>query len=414
MRPAGREWYIGIDLGIRWTQVSCYHPGLPEPETKSTAAGEGMYRIPTALCKSRRTGQWCFGEEASRMAESGEGGYVDYLLPRALKQETVLLEQEYLAEDLLQIFLWKAVRMALPEQGIKAVTKCVFTVKEITDGLVSLLMGILGKLGLSRSQVAIQDYRESFYAYAVSQDPELWGYDVMLYSCHGDEIWQKRLSCNRKTRPMVAAVEEKCLGKLPEKVREWDAAFAGILRKSMAKKIVSSVYLVGSGFEGDWMEESLQVVCQGKRAFQGKNLYTKGACYAGMFMQHREEAEVFYFCEYKMMEHIYIKTARGDGEGIYFLVEAGDNCHQVEKSFRILTEGDAFLDIWIQGLDGKGARAQRLKLPGLAVSRARRNRLEAALWREEGRLLLKLQDIGWGALQPGTGLEWEFEIGKGP
>ncbi len=412
MRLAGGEWYIGIDMGIRWTQVSCYHPGLPEPETKSAVAGEEAYRIPTALCRCKKTGRWCFGEEASRLAESGEGGYVDYLLPRALKQETVLLDQEYLAEDLLQIFLWRVIRMALPEQGIKAVTKCVLALKEMTEELASLLLRILEKLGLQGSQVVVQDYRESFYAYAVSQKQELWGYDVMLYSCQGDEIWQKRLTCNRKTRPMVAFVEEQRLGKLPEKVKDWDAAFAGLLRESMAKKIVSSVYLVGSGFEGDWMEESLKVICQGKRAFQGKNLYTKGACYAGVFQQHREEAEAFYFCEYKMMEHIYLKVAYGDEERIYFLVEAGDSCFQVGKEFRILTEGEACLDLWVQGLDGKKARALRLNLPGLSAARARRNRLAATLWREGGKLFLRLKDIGWGSMQPGTGLEWEFEIGS--
>ena len=73
----------------------------------------------------------------------------------------------------------------------------------------------------------------------------MWNYDVMLYSCEEDEIWQKRLVCNRKTRPKVAVVEESCLGKLPEEVKEWDAAFARLLRQTMAKKIVSAVYLTG-------------------------------------------------------------------------------------------------------------------------------------------------------------------------
>ncbi len=410
MRPAGGEWYLGIDLGIRWTQVSCYHAGLPEPETKGTAAGGDSCRIPTAVCKRKRTGQWCIGESASMLAEAGEGMYADYLLPRAWKQEAILLDQEYQARDLLQIFLWKVIQMALPEKGVKAVTKCVFTVENITEGLVGMLLEVAGKLGFMDCQVVIQDRRESFYAYAVCQDPALWSYDVVLYSCEGDEIWQKRLACDRKTRPKVASVEEKYLGKLPEEVKEWDRAFAQILRESMAKKIVSSVYLIGSGFEGNWMEESLKVVCQGKRAFQGKNLYTKGACYAGMLMEHREEAETVYFCEYKMIEHIFLKVTCRDEEKAFFLVEAGDNRHQVGKQFRILTEQDDFLDVWVQGLDGKGARIERLKLPGLQASKYRQNRLAVACWMEGEAVRLRIEDIGWGELQKGTGMEWEFEI----
>ncbi len=93
------------------------------------------------------------------------------------------------------------------------------------------------------------------------------------------------------------------------------------------------------------------------------------------------------------------------------LVEAGDNCHQVAKSFRILTEKEAFLDLWIQALDGRGARIERLNLPGLENAKSRRNRLEVSLWLEGDAAIVKIKDIGWGDLQPGTGLDWEFEIG---
>ena len=110
MRPLGGEWYIGIDLGVRWTQVSCYYPGLPEPETKSTVAGKEMYRIPTALCRQKKTGRWCFGEEAGRLAESGEGYYAADLLKRAFQKETVTLDREYAAEDLLGVFFRKLLR----------------------------------------------------------------------------------------------------------------------------------------------------------------------------------------------------------------------------------------------------------------------------------------------------------------
>ena len=112
-----------------------------------------------------------------------------------------------------------------------------------------------------------------------------------------------------------------------------------------------------------------------------------------------------------MTEHIFLKITSGDEEGVYFLVEAGDNCHQVAKSFRILTEKEAFLDLWLQGLDGRGARIERLNLPGLENAKSRRNRLEVSLWLEGDAAIVKIKDIGWGELQPGTGLDWEFEIG---
>ena len=317
MKPAAGEWYIGIELGNRWTQVSCYHQGMTEPETRSTVAGTELYRIPTAICKRKLTGKWCFGEEASRLAETGEGMYAEYLLHKALKRETVFLDKEYQAEDLLFVFLRKALRIALPAKGASAVKRCVFSIKEVTDAMVLLLQNMAEKLGFSEEQLIIQDHRESFYAYAVCQEQELWQYDVLLYSCSGEEIWQKRLISSRKTKPRVTEVEEVCLGKLPEDVSQWDMAFARMLQDSMSGRIVSSVYLIGSGFEGDWMKESLQVICRGKRAFQGKNLYTKGACYAGMLEVHQEEAQTVYFCgtyfnqSFQRRQRVFLPFVRG-------------------------------------------------------------------------------------------------------
>ncbi|MEY8516958.1 DUF5716 family protein [Lachnospiraceae bacterium 29-84] len=411
MRPSGGEWYIGIEIGNRWTQVSCYYPGLEEPEAKSTVAGTEIYRIPTALCRHKKTGIWHFGEEANRLAEVGEGVYVDYLMARALKQEEILLDQEYRAVDLFQIFLRKVIRMALPKGGIQAVTTFTFTLKAVTDEIVDLLRYISKNLGIADDQLTIQDYRESFYAFAVCQEPELWQYDVALFSYNGDEIWQKRLSFFRNTKPKVATVEERCLGRLPEEVGGWDAAFAQLVRKALAGKIVSTVYLIGSGFEGGWMKESLQAVCQGRRAFQGKSLYTKGACYSGALESRLEESETVYFCEYKRKEHILIKVSYGDKEEFFPLVEAGSNRHQVEKEFRMILEGEAAIDLWVYPLGEQEPRHKRLELTGLKVSGSRRCRLFVSLYRGGGdRLLLKVQDIGWGEIQPGTGLEWEYEI----
>lgn len=412
MKPAEGEWYIGIETDSRWTQVSCYHRNLAEPETKSTVAGTELYRIPTAICKRKLTGQWCFGEEATRLAKRGEGFYVDNLLNRALQQEAVQLDKEYQAEDLFLVFLRKVLRIALPARGTEAVTKCVFSLEKVTEELTGLFQKLAPRLGLGKEQLVIQDNRESFYAYAVCQKPELWQYDVMLFSNSSQGLLQQNLSCNRNTKPRIATVEETFLGDLPEEMEKRDQAFAKIVQDAMAGKIVSSVYLIGSGFEGNWMKESLQVVCRGRRAFQGKNLYTKGACYAGMLAVHQEEAETVYFCDYKVKEHIFIKVTQGDGTCFYPLVEAGSNHHQIEKELRIILEGEALLELWMQQPGSREARIESLELPGLMVSDHRRCRLSLSLGAGEGsKILLKIRDLGWGELHPGTGQEWEYEIG---
>lgn len=412
MRPTAGEWYIGIELGNSWTQVSCYHQNLAEPETISTVTGTELYQIPTAICKRKSTGKWCFGEEASRMAESGEGVYVEYLLDKALKKEKVFLDREYQARDLLLVFLKKVLRIALPSKGVEVVTKCVFSLREVTNELVALLRDMSMKLGIQKEQLVIQDHRESFYAYAVCQEPALWQYDVLLFSCSGEEIWLKHLLCNKRTKPKIAEVEEVCLGKLPENVREWDISFSRMVQDAMSGRIVSAIYLIGSGFEGNWMKESLQIICRGRRAFQGKNLYTKGACYAGMLATHQEQAETVYFCEYKIQEHILLKVTKGDKTYFYPLLEAGCNQHQIGKQLRILLEGEPALELWVQRPGSQEARIESLELTELPMEDAGRCRLALSLYTgEEGKILLNMRDIGWGQLSPGSGKEWEYEIG---
>lgn len=411
MRPRKKEWYIGIEAGRQWTQVSCYHAGLKDPETKSTLAGSELYQIPTAICKRKQSGQWCFGEEGRRLAESGEGYYAGDLLKRALQKETVTLDREYAAEDLLGVFFRKLLRLVLPMEGIGAVTKCVFSLEKVTEESVVFLRQFAGNLGFSEEQVQIQDHCESFYAYVVSQEPSLWKQQVVLLEEEGDGVLCRLFSCNRKTEPMIAEVGEAFLGKLPEEEEQRDQKFAEMVNTVLTGRLVTAAYLIGSGFEGDWMKHSLQLICRNRRAFQGKNLYTKGACYAGMLQVHKEDAETVYFCDYKVRENIMLKAVRGDVEFFYPLVEAGSNRHQINKELRILLEGEPTLEIWIQEPGSKEARIVSMELAGLADTQQRRSRLALAIsCGEDGQILLKVQDLGWGLMRPRKEQEWEFEI----
>ncbi len=411
MKPTKEEWYIGIEAGRQWTQISCYHAGLAEPETKSTLAGTEVYQIPTAICKRKHGGQWCFGEEGRRLAESGEGYYAADLLKRALHKEIVTLDRDYAAQDLLGVFFRKLLRLAVPPKGVRAVTKCVFSLEEVTEEAVLFLQQFVKKLGFTESQVQIQDHRESFYAYVVSQDPSLWKHQVLLFEEEGKGVYCRLFSCNPKTSPMIAQVAEAFMGKLPEDERKRDIEFSLIVKKALAGRIVTAAYLIGSGFEGGWMDESLQLICRNRRAFQGKNLYTKGACYAGMLLHHKEEAKTVYFCDYKVRENIMLKAVKGDAEFFFPLIEAGSNRHQVKKDLRILLEGEPVLELWMQQPGSREARIESLELSGLSPDGNERSRLSFHIsGTEGGSLLLKVRELGWGKIQPAKGLEWQFEI----
>lgn len=399
------EWYVGIELGYKWTMVSFYTAGMKAPETKGLVAGSQSYRIPTALCKKRGISQWYLSEQP-------EGIYIEHLLEKAIKGEIVEAEDSYEARELLMVFLRKVMRMVLPGKGTAAVTRCVFTVEQLSTEIVELILGCATELGLKPEQVLVQDNKESFYAYAVCQKKELWMYDVALFSCVEGEVTYWNMSHDKKTIPQISKVTEEYLGELPEEGDERDLEFAKMLEKTLNGRIVSSVYLIGDGFDGGWMKTSLQVVCRGHRAFQGKNLYTKGACYAGVLDAHSAKMETIYFCDYKTYKNVFLKSSYQEKEYMYPLVEAGKNRHQIYKKCAVLLEGEPSLDIWIQSPGKKEAVIESMELQGLKPAEERGCRLELQI---EGRvqkgLQLRVKDIGLGEILPGSNQEWEYEIG---
>lgn len=412
MNSKEEEWYIGIELGSRFTMASYYRSQMKEPETKSPVAGAQTYRIPTALCKRKGIGQWYFSEEARKLAKTEEGIFIGDLLERARNHETIEAEETYEARELLLVFLRKVIRMVMPAKGAEGVTRCVFSLEKVTGEITELVQWMCGKLGLEEEQIMIQDNQESFYAYAVSQEKELWLYEVVLFYYGEKGLFQYTLLHDKKTSPQVSRVTEQYLGELSQHPAERDQEFAGMVQKALDGKIVSSVYLVGEGFEGDWLKSSLQMICRGRRAFQGKNLYTKGACYAGVMEEHPRERETVYFCSYKTTRNIFLKTERGGREYMYPFVEAGKNLHQMNAVCRILLEGEPVLDIWFQHPGSKEAVIETMELEGLKPAEQKGCRLELCISSLEGqKLFLKVKDIGLGEILPGSGREWEFDLG---
>ena len=90
-------------------------------------------------------------------------------------------------------------------------------------------------------------------------------------------------------------------------------------------RIVSSVYLVGDGFDGDWMKNSVKIMCSGRRAFIGKNLFCKGACYAAAIRDRQNLWPYIYMGENEMKFNLSLKVKEKGNVAFYNLISAGKN-----------------------------------------------------------------------------------------
>ena len=298
--------YIGIDINDRYAMISYYQLNMAEPETVSTIAGSGYYQIPTLLAKRKSLGQWYYGDDARKMAKTSEVICVDSLLKRAVNGETIRIEDEtFEAWELLALFLKKVMELPKKLGNVAACDRLILSVERLSRANMEVFWKIAPKLGLLPEQFMVIDHKESFYYFALSQPDSLWIHDVYLFESDGKNIHYYGLKRNTRTAPQVISIKESIKTPMEENK---DEEFLILLQKAFENQIVTTVYLVGEGFEGKWMKDSLTYICRGRRAFMGNNLYCKGACYAGFLRDHDENWNFIYMGENEMKFNLSLKV----------------------------------------------------------------------------------------------------------
>ena len=81
----------------------------------------------------------------------------------------------------------------------------------------------------------------------------------MLYDYDGIQLKYYHLNRNQKTIPQVISIFES---KKTDMESDVDKEFSKVVQTSMDNKVVSTVYLVGEGFNENWMKSSLSMLCR--------------------------------------------------------------------------------------------------------------------------------------------------------
>lgn len=406
------EYYIGIDLDDEWTQISYFWPGMKEPETVSMVAGGEQYRIPTALYRPGGYGSWHLRGSGPPPQEPGSR-YIEDLWGKSRRQEVIAVPQECEAQELFVVFLRKVIWLVPGLSDVDQIRAVTFHLKEMSREAVLLLKSTAWRIGIEKARVFIQDDAESFCHFAMNQETELMQHDVALFVCEKQELSCYYLTKEQKKLPAKVDITCSSLGMLPEDGAERDAVFAQEVRKVFQGKIISSVYLAGAGLEGGWMKESVQVLCRGRRAFQGKNLYTKGACYGSIMQRNKERVKYVYFSDHKLASNIFIQVQNGERKFFYDLAEAGSSCFEMEKSCQVLLDGDGSVDIWMQAPDSGKARIESLVLTGLPKRPPKATRLMIELLAsQQQEIRIRITDVGFGPWYPSSGKVWEYCINE--
>ena len=174
---------------------------------------------------------------------------------------------------------------------------------------------------------------------------------------------------------------------------------------------ISAVYFVGDGFDGDWLKESLRVLGGNKRVFLGKNLFTKGACYAGYRYTDASFWGFFYNCDYKMQGEIRMQVQCGEENIEIRLVEAGKNWFASMPEYVLLYDGTPELSVTIGEIGQIHAQTRVFPLTDLPDRPEKHCVFESGHWlKMDARLYYTWRIDGFGELFESSGKVWEFPV----
>ena len=401
--------YLGIDISPKSTVLSIYKSNMDEPATVSTVLGEENYSIPTVLAKRIGMGQWYFGDEALAKARVKEASLVEDLFELALASEQVVVDGEsYEAKDLMVIYFNKLFSIPGPMAAMGDVAKLVICLQQVNLEAMELMNYIVSKLSIDSSKLMLIARNECFYYYALSQRPELFLYNCALFDYSGNNMVSCVLNRNQSTRPQVINLDVVNHGELGD---SRDESFDAVIADTFGSKLFSSVYLVGDGFDGDWMKVSLARLCKGRKVFLGKNLYSKGACFAGYIKKEKKDWPFIYIGDNDLKLNLSIKILDNNVMKFLTLIDAGESWYDCKGECEVILDGEPEIEFYIQRPDSREAHTDVLELADMPKreNRTTRLRIEASPISDVA-VSIVITDLGFGEISPSSGKCWEHTI----
>lgn len=415
-----RNLLVGFDLSDDFSGISCFNPKTFEPESICVGKDTNKFLIPTVVGVKIDTKEWVYGEEAILLEKEGNGVTVSNFLEKVrLGEEVTLLGSTFSAVTLLEKYLKKTLLLLKIYYPTNSIQKIVITVKDLDKKLTSGIYTALFSLGIEKDRAFIQSHSQSYEYYALSQPKDLWTNDVGLFHFDEKGLTYTQISIARNSSGNMVNTTKKDFTEIlsydmliEEPMERISSVFLNISKSVLHKQIISTIYVTGIGFEGDWSDNALIELCKGRRVFKGNNLYTRGACYAAREKIDNPKLSDFIFVGDEMIKYSLSLQGYCNAKSQAIILMKGiTNWYDVdEKLYVILDEEDTItvnlIDIW-----NKEKRSESLKLDGIPKRQNKTSRIEIRVKCLNSKtIILTVKDKGFGELYPSSNRIWEKEI----
>lgn len=393
-----RTLLLGYDLCDDKTQMTVYNREQMEPELVGQSAENPYALFDTAIVMENMEPLTGF-------------------LPRIRRGEEITVDGKVSNPvNVLAYYFRKTLSMTRQKYPSETIKQLVVTVPEQTPEFVTLIYDALELLGIGRERAVVISHKQSYLHYVLYQKKEMWVNDVGLFDYSGKSLRYYQMQVDRRRTPVFAGVTEKDFSDAMEIAGEDEdrkgTVFENIVYGAIHKQILSTLYMTGNGFEGEWADEVFKKLCVGRRLFKGQNLYVSGACYAAREFGETARLSDFVLLDEDMVSsHILVNVYSEAKEQEVPFVKAGIPWYQVDKEMDLIPHGDDELSLIVRNIFTNEEKKFIIDLEPVSGKSERKCRLGIRLrFSDVHTCIVTIKDRGFGDLFPTSNRIWEKMI----
>ncbi len=420
------ELIIGMDLQMEYIQM-CLYDNMKK-DAFSYGGEENVAVIPNDLFFCTEDNSWHSGEEASELYMTKPGKLFTDVLKKLNEEAVIILGgHEYNYIDLFCILM----RMHLEncygyQQG--SLKKLVISSPMAGSLLLKAVKTLTKYLKLQKDQIELVGPEVAMLFSVFQMETNVWGNSVGLFHYNEDGMIFERVAVKRYQRPMqITITKERISSIIPEgedgvympeiysDAKDKDAAFCKLIRKLFLGKHnnVSGVFLMGSGFKDNWLANSADLLCPGRRVFVGQNLYAKGACYAAASGSAAISKDGSVYVETPSMIHydIGVKAIYQEREVIAPIVLGNREWFNMEGSACVFLDETNQIEIAMYHNGTNEMIKEVIEIKGLPARPPKTTKLQISVrYLDEKRGEICIRDKGFGTMYPTTGKVYRKEF----
>lgn len=414
---------IGIDVEPEAVQISWFSNRLNEPETVGMQVGVDKFKIPFCLFYREEHKDYQIGQSAIDCnANQEKGVFVSSVYDCCVYKKTVKISNKGIsAIKLMQIFLEKLIHLVEVITDSRKIISIAYTAEKMDKVLISILKEASEEFVKGGSKIYFKNYEESYIPYLLNGPLEYYTRDSVLFYFRKGCLNVYHIVVNKKFKPYTIMLQKEKIDGFEavdevlfcsdEDKKQLDAHFLETIKQLFGRALVSSVFLTGDGFDKEWMKESLRFLCQGRRVFQGKNLFTKGACY---FLKEEltNNRKYKFDGDNRLLYKLEIPMWQDGNSKPYILAEGNGDWYEVNASFECLPDecDEIVVDI-ISCDEAEEKRRETLELTDMPNRPPLATRLQVNVTMTDvNELKISAKDLGLGEFYDATDKVWEKTI----